>query len=77
MKLIRSNLLLLSVLLFCSFGYLNQAKAQNADKISYSIDAGICIPAGPYSFTQNWNTGYGLGAGASYEVQPSVIMSIL
>jgi len=76
MKIIRSTFLFLSGLLVYTFGYINQAKAQKVGKISYTVDASIGIPAGPYSFTQNWNTGYGFGGGISYEVQPSVMIQL-
>lgn len=52
------------------------ARAQSADKIDYYLDIGAGIPAAPASFPQNWNTGYGIGGGVSYEVQPSVKLQL-
>src|SRR5690625_688388 len=50
--------------------HMETANAQSPDKIDFYVDVGPGIPAAPTHLTQNWNVGYGIGGGISYEISP-------
>ena len=56
--------------------HMETANAQSPDKIDFYVDVGPGIPAAPTNFTQNWNVGYGIGGGVSYEIRPSVKLQL-
>lgn len=68
-------LLLIGILVFQPL-QTKTASAQSSDKIDFYIDVGLGIPAAPSNFTQNWNVGYGIGSGISYEIRPSVKLQL-
>lgn len=76
MKFTYSLTVTIVLALFLQLGVIDRAEAQPSSKINYYLDVGTGIPAAPSNFTQNWNVGYGIGAGISYEIRPSVKLQL-
>jgi opacity protein-like surface antigen len=77
MKYTHSLYGILFCFLFMQFAAVDKAAAQTDKKIKYYLNVGAGIPAAPSNFTTNWNIGYGIGAGVSYEIRPSVDLQLL
>ncbi len=76
MKNLPALVLLFIGLLFFQPLQTKTANAQSLDRINFYIDVGAAIPTHPVNFTENWNVGYGIGAGASYEIRPLIKLQL-